>query len=285
VTSLLGSTDQRLASETIAMAVIALHAAGREGSADWLAGELRRRDAHSLGTQGTALAVRALGRVGGRVAPLALEVTFDGGSGGGKQVRLAREGGEPLVFDERSSVSPGETSALALDIESEKPRPYRLAYAYRTDSLRSSARAPYAIETSMPGVADLKGSLSLRVVIRPRGPGVSSQVVARVGLPGGVEVAGSPLDDPARNAGIAHWEVRDGFLDLYFVHPPTKPVQLDVPLRPTVAGRFRGRPSVIAPYYEAEREHYAAPLALHIQNPYGIEGLDPARQPRPRKFR
>jgi len=284
-TGLLGSTGQRLASEVIAMAVIALHAAGREGSAEWLAGELRRRRMDSLGTQGTALAVRALARVGGRTTQSPLEVTFDGGAGGGRQVRIARESGEPLLFEEKSSVSPGNPCALAVDIESEKPRPYRLAYAYRTDTLRSSARAPYAIETSIPGVADLKGSLSLRLVIRPRGPGVSSQVVARVGLPGGVEIAGGSLDEPARDAGIAHWEVRDGFLDLYFVKPPSKLVQLDIPLRPTVAGRFRGRPSVIAPYYEAGREHYAPPLALHIQNPYGIEGLDPGRAPRPRKFR
>jgi hypothetical protein len=281
---LVGSTGERLASEVIALAIIALHAGGREDSAAWLAGELRGRESDSLGTQGTALAVRALGRVSPSITRPPLEVRFDGG--GAKQVRVGVENGEPLLFEAKSSLSPGDPCALAVDIGSEEPRPYRLGYTYRTNTLRSSPTAPYAIATSMPRVADLKGSLKLVVVVEPRGAAVSSQVVARIGLPGGVRVAKDDLDAPAQNAGVEHWEARDGFLDLYWATPPRKALRLEIPLRPTVSGRFRSGPSVIAPYYESGREHYAAPLALHIQNPYGIEGLD-ARggAPRPRKFR
>jgi hypothetical protein len=268
---LLGSRGDLLGSEVLALAIIALDAGGRPGAAERLAIDLRRRGRGSLGTQGGALATRALARVSPAASSQPFRAEFDPGAGAPRRAMVCATRGEPLVFEETVPLGPGDRGRVALEIRSEEPCAYRLAYTYRTEVLRSSPEAPFTLGASMPAAVDLNGELPINVVIVPRKPATSSQVVARIGLPGGVEILDEKLEATATAAKVAHWEVRDGFIDIYWARPPTEPVRLVIAARATVPGSFRGRPSVIGPYYETGRDHYSPALALSVHNPFGIE--------------
>jgi hypothetical protein len=117
----------------------------------------------------------------------------------------------------------------------------------------------------------LNAELDIDISIASRGSTTSSQVVARIGLPGGVEIRREEMNRLVASSSIDLWTVEDGCLDLYWSRPIQDTLHLKVPARARVAGFFRAQPAVVFPYYESGKESYAEPLALKIHNTFGIE--------------
>jgi hypothetical protein len=120
-------------------------------------------------------------------------------------------------------------------------------------------------------VLDQNAAGRIRVRIDSVKAGVSSQVIARVGLPGGCVPAWDAAARPEElvtNAAISHWEAKDGYVNLYWARGLRSPVQFDLPVRGHVPGTFRGRPSMVYPYYESDKEAYAQPIEVRINHPW-----------------
>jgi len=175
----------------------------------------------------------------------------------------------PLLFDRPLDAKPGETATVSVDILSEQPRPYRLACSYLVASPRSSPSAPYKLTQRIMPSVDMESKAEIRVRVVPIGGATDSQVVARIGLPGGCAVDVEAMNCLVGRSSLSSWSVDGGYLDLYWERGPGEGVDLTIPVRAEIAGRFVARPSFIYPYYEAGREWYAEPLAIKVLNTFG----------------
>jgi hypothetical protein len=158
-----------------------------------------------------------------------------------------------------------------VNIDSERPTAYQLGCSYRTEEPTNHPAAPYRLWQRIIPTVHMHSKAEIRVGIIPNGRASRSQVVARIGLPGGCMVDAQALDQLVENRTISYWDVNEGFLNLYWARPISSELQLTLPVHAEIAGRFEGRPSIIYPYYESNREHHAPPLRLKVLNTFGAK--------------
>ena len=120
-------------------------------------------------------------------------------------------------------------------------------------------------------VMDSKAEIRVGIIPDRKAGSPSSQVIARIALPGGCEVIASEMDEIVRKREISHWESSNGYVDLYWTSDQKATSRyLDIPILPRVEGVFRARPSVVYPYYESGKEYYAEPLKVRVINTFGV---------------
>jgi hypothetical protein len=291
-TGLMGARGAQLDVATLALAAIALDAGGQEERAQHVLRRLVEEEASHGGTYGSHLALRALVRTEPLLAGETVRVEFAARPGGSEHILCAVGSTRPASFEREIAPDAAGRVEVAARIASTRPLPYRLGCSFHVEAPRSAADAPYRIETTLtPPVVQLGNTLSVRVSLDPvrRGAGQpaqpDSQVLARVGIPGGCSVDRAAMAaHAAEGKRFDYWELRDGYVDLYFAHGIAEPVRLEIPLRTEVAGSFRARPSMVYPYYESGKEHYAGALSLKVLNPFAWdlrleEGLGRGRRP------
>ena len=279
----MGSQGPQLELETTALAVPALVAGGRLDEAGLAVTGLAaaRRGRGGWGTtRTTCLVVRALAHVvdldlsgqamavdrelRAATAPVPVSFSCNGqrqtGFVGGRRDR-------PQAFAGHPGVGPGQRLDLALSATSERPMIFGFSCSYRVAQPVSSPRAPYRLNVRLPSPQTQLGarSLTLSVSIEPSGaPLADGQVVAKIAIPGGLKLG----DLDAAALGCGRYDVERGSLVIYWERPADVPSGLRIPVVPVVAGSYEAMPSVIYPYYEPQREAYAAPLKLRIDAAY-----------------
>ena len=90
------------------------------------------------------------------------------------------------------------------------------------------------------------------------------------------------MEEIVRKAGLNHWDLENGYLNLYWSRGLDGPRHLTIPVVAAVAGNFEARPSVVYPYYESGREFYDGPLKLKVINTFGGPAEFPGMNPRGR---
>jgi hypothetical protein len=185
--------------------------------------------------------------------------------------------GSTRAIDFRRSVDavPGDSLRVSITVDAEIDQEFGLGCRYRVLMPKQSRNAPFRIQTQITPVVDVGQTALVYVTIRPVGRSSASQVVARIGLPGGCEILPSALRSLRREISKSgHVEAKDGFIDFYFENAPHALKRYGFKVRAKVAGNFRARPSLIYPYYETGKESYAKALALKVINTFGNE-VDP----------
>jgi len=282
---LMGSRGPQLELETTALAVPALIAGGRRAEASLAVTGLAaaRQGRRGWGTtRTTCLVVRALAHVvdldvsesavavdrelRAATDPVAVSFSCNGqrqtGFVGGRRDR-------PQGFTGRPAVGPGQRLDLALSASSERTMIFGFNCAYRVARPVSSPRAPYRLRVRLPGPQTQLGELSvgLSVAIERTGaPLADGQVVAKIAIPGGLKLG----ELEPGSFGCGRYDVEQGSLVIYWERPDDVPRGFSVPLIPVVAGSYEAMPSVIYPYYEPQREAYAAPLKVRIDAAYDV---------------
>ena len=265
---LMGSRGHHLGVACSALGAMVLQAGQRSSAADVVLVRLSKSAWRHSGTQGAALAIRALALGVPQPARDPVRVAFDADPGASRTVVAAPAHRRPLIFETPVALAAGEQGAVSVDIDADEPRAWRLGCRYRVDSPLSSETAPYAIETRLTPKVDMGNVANLDVVIRPVGEAPPGQVVARIGLPAGAVFEPTALERHGRTS-YSHWEVGDGFLDLYWGRAPRREERFSLRFTMPIAGTFRARPAVVYPYYESDREAYAGPLAIRVRNTFG----------------
>jgi hypothetical protein len=259
----MGSIGRVLDVQILALVATALHEAGREDEAHFAVRQLARQSQLGYG-QTAALCIRALGlfETDAPEVEEPLPVRFASNPGGVERGTSVAE--QPTRFEFPVAAEPGSTVKLALNYESTIPCSTRLACTYRIATPKRNLDAPFEITARMTPTAIKEEAMTLRVSIEPRKSYLSSQVVTCVGLPGGATVDEPQLRGYLDGSDISFWEIRDGYLDLYWNGTIQNPKHLDIPLRATSTGRFRTPPSIVFPYYESGRAAYSKSIELKV---------------------
>lgn len=264
-TGLMGSVGYQLQIESLALALIVLDLGGRHETAGRLLNVLIERFKKTTGTQATALAAKAIAQLSELPLKTPISVAFACKPGSSRVRKTVSPGrARPVRFKRTVSMKPQETATLSLTLPKDAKRGYHLNCTYRIKDPVSAEDAPFLIRTKMPAIADMDVNTTMNVTIIPRGKTPSSQVVARVAIPGGCEVTGVSSQEP-----LAFWEVSQGYLNLYWTDAFKSTKNIKVALCPRAAGLFYTRPSMVYPYYESGKDSYADPLKLTVINHFG----------------
>lgn len=267
--SLMGSRGGQLEVETLSLVALALDRAGRREEAEALVPLLVTLQDRYAGTQSTAMAIHAYAQLAAPIPPELLEVEFDASGAKAQRVAVLPVRVRPVRFESGVAVKPGDTADVSVRIETEEARPYHLGCSYRLEAPRSSRSAPYRLRQTITPSVPMGSEAKIQVWIEPVVKAVSSQVVARIGLPGGCRVGDEALSTLVLGSKPSFWDVSGGYLNLYWERGPVQPVRVEVPVRAEIAGHFIARPSLIYPYYESGKESYAPSLELKVLNTFG----------------
>ncbi len=266
----LGSRGGQLDIATLCLYGLALEAAGERDEAEGLLSRLARLQEMYIGTQSTALAIEAYTRL---VTPDPGEVVEVKFTAPGDRPQLAAgfpNRVRPLRFRRAVAVEPGSTASMSLKIDARTPKPWTLGCSYRIRQPRSSPDAPFRLEVAALPKFTSGGKSTVRVVVTPAPDRElpTSQVVARIGLPGGCVIDRAAMDELAGES-FSYWNLADGYVDLYWEKGIKTRVEARIPVRMEIPGTFTARPSFVRPYYESGREYFTAPLTIEILNSFG----------------
>ncbi|MEM9192554.1 MAG: alpha-2-macroglobulin family protein [Myxococcota bacterium] len=147
--------------------------------------------------------------------------------------------------------------------------PYALGFQYRRHAATPNPRAQVAIETRLRAPRIQVGaSVRLQAVVENRTAGGLPMVVARVGIPGGLESQTWQLDELREQALIDFYETREREVTLYWrAMAPNARREVPIELLAAVPGTYTAAPSAAYLYYTAEHKNWAAPLPIEIQRP------------------
>ena len=273
---LMGSSGWELSTEILSLATTALYGAGRHEASHRFHYALLSRWGRSWGgSQGTLLAVRALSRVppppsleSEREEPFAVQLAAKGMS---KERRVAAPGDERVAIERDLSKLKSLDVDIALGIESDVARVFQFGCRYRVSRPVPRPDAPYEITCRLARSMVVGTAETLSVTVRRVKPTQSTQTLIRVGLPGGCIVQPKEMATCAEREELSHWELSEGYLDIYVRGGARDRYDFRIPVLPVVHGTFTGRPSMVYPYYDAALEAYAAPLQAKIIHTFGTK--------------
>jgi len=91
-------------------------------------------------------------------------------------------------------------------------------------------------------------------------------VIARIGLPGGLEPRHAQLQELVRSNIVTYYEVRSREVDIYLQHMlPAQQVTFKIDVVAVVPGTYTGAASSAYLYYTPEQKHWNAPIKVDIQ--------------------
>ncbi|MEM7235074.1 MAG: hypothetical protein AAF517_23050, partial [Planctomycetota bacterium] len=163
---------------------------------------------------------------------------------------------------------------VSFDIGSKSKRMFQMGCRFRVNKTMARPGAPYELRCRFPKVLQTGTPANVEVTLTRVKPTKSSQALIRVGLPGGCVVDTEAMRNCARDEKVTHWELKDGYVDLYLRGDPGERRSFSIPVLPVVEGNFVARPSIAYPYYATNKECYASPLRVKIRKTFGAT-LDP----------
>ncbi|MEZ4312918.1 MAG: alpha-2-macroglobulin family protein [Polyangiaceae bacterium] len=258
--------------ETTSLAALALHKAGTEhGEAvrkamSWL--EDQRRGSGSFGsTQATVLALRALTRTasGGSPPEGTIEVTVNG-----QKFSLRadpKQTGTLTLGNLASALKVGKnTVQISAPGVKDLRLPYAVKVAYRTLKPASSAKGAVSVTVTGPQDVKVGGSVKVKVDIANTTAGKLPMVIARVGIPGGLETQKWQLDELKKKGLVDFYETREREVILYYRGMgPSAHNRLDLDLLASVPGTFTAPASQAYLYYTDEHRRFADPLKITVR--------------------
>ena len=283
--SLFASSGSQLKIESLAYEVLALSRLGEDRKAREVYRHIERLMENCTGTRAGLLAARAGVALGLEKETLAV-VTFHTDESKSDRTAVPAGSSRSVQFASALDIAPGDTARVGVEIDSARELPYRLQLQYRTPTPVISKRAAYELSIRTPRTLSTGQSADLYTTIRPRKTGRAlgrTQVVARIELPGGCELVESEWRRRLQRSSQdelcpSHWELGSGYIDLYWANAPRRALNLSIPIRARVAGRFRALPSWIGPYYSAEARSWSPAVELSIRQTYGV-GTDQGMRP------
>ncbi len=261
-----------LSVETTALAALALQKAGaehKEGARkalSWI--EEQRKGSGSFGsTQATVLALRALtrGAEGGSVPEGTLTVTVNGQA---LSVKVDPKRTDGITLDGFAGhLKAGKnTITIAAPGMKDLRLPYAMKIGYTTLKPPSSPKAAVSVSVSAPQDAKVGGSVKLKVDIGNTTSAALPMVLARIGIPGGLEQQKWQLDELKKKGLVDFYETREREVILYFRGmAPQAHKKLDIDLLAAVPGTFAGPASQAYLYYTDEHRRYADPVKMTIR--------------------
>ena len=285
--SITGSTGRDLRIETTALALLGWLKANRpaeftaaiQNGVKWLN---QQRGGHgSFGaTQSTVLALKALiafTRSQKRMAEAGELTLYVNGRAVGKVAFSAQqqEALEILLPDAEEVLKPGKND-VRLEITTQSPIPYTLAWSYRTLQPANTPECAVQVATKLDRTEATEGeTVRLSVTLKNISGKGQGMAMAVIGLPAGLTLPEDMkqlkdharlLDEDTRPGRIAAFEVQGRELVLYWRDlAPNATVELPVDLVCRVPGSYRGPASRAYLYYNADHKHWAAPLQIQIK--------------------
>ncbi|MBK8251257.1 MAG: hypothetical protein IPK82_01130 [Polyangiaceae bacterium] len=269
--SITQSGGEALLIETTALAALALQKGGPEYSEgakkaiSWI--EEQRKGSGSFGsTQATVLALRALTRAtdGGTLTEGTISLDVNGKTFSLK-VDPKKEG--PLVIDGFASALTSGKNKITLSAPGMKDLklPYAVKIAYRTLKPASSPKGAVEATVTAPDSAKVGGSVKVKVDIANTTGNNLPMVIARIGLPGGLETQKWQLDELKKKGLVDFYETREREVIVYYrgmggqAHK-----RFDLDLLAAIPGTFTAPASQAYLYYTDEHRRYTNPLKITI---------------------
>ena len=270
--SITQSGGMALSVETTALAALALHRAGgehKEGARkalSWI--EEQRKGSGSFGsTQATVLALRALTRAaeGGSAPEGMISVTVNGQA---LSIKVDPKRTDGITLDGLAQhLKPGKnTVKIAAPGMKDLRLPYALEVGYTTIKPPSSPKAAVSIAVSAPQDAKVGGSVKLKVDIGNTTGAALPMVIARIGIPGGLEQQKWQLDELKKKGLVDFYETREREVIVYFRGmAPQAHKKLDIDLLAAVPGTYSAPASQAYLYYTDEHRRWADPVKMTIR--------------------
>ena len=270
--SITQSGGQALSIETTALAALALQKAGADHKAaaqkalSWI--DEQRKGSGSFGsTQATVLALRAItrGTEGSSVPEGSIAVTVNGQALSLKvdpksTDALALEGLEKHIKPGKNTVTVSAPGMKDLKL------PYALKVSYSTLKPPSSPKAAVSVAVSAPKDAKVGESVKVKVDIGNTTSAGIPMVIARIGVPGGLEQQKWQLDELKKKGKVDFYETREREVIVYFRSMgPQAHKKLDLDLIAAVPGTFTAPASQAYLYYTDEHRRYADPVKMTIR--------------------
>ena len=271
--SITQSGGQALTVETTSLAALALQrgdteqkAAARKAIA-WL--EEQRKGSGTFGsTQATVLALRAITKAtdGGSVPEGTLTMTING-----KAYNLKvdpKTTTELKLTGFAGDLKSGKnTFALSAPGMKDLKLPYAIKVAYRTAKPNSAAKGAVQVNVSAPKDAKVGDSVKVKVDVQNLTGNPLPMVLARVGVPGGLEQQKWQLDELKKKGLVDFYETREREVILYFRGMAAKGHKtFDIDLLAAVPGTYTAPASQAYLYYTDELRRYADPIKMTIRH-------------------
>jgi hypothetical protein len=260
--SITRSGGESLLVETTALAALALTAAGDRGRAfravKFLAGKRNARGGFAS-TQATVLALRAMATFSRGSSSAAGAVRI----GDRRSIRL---GGAVSRLDRLDARLVSGRNAIPIEYRGRGSLPYAFGVSYRS-ATPPTRSGPVEAKVNL-GRTDLPlgEGTRLTVEITNRSDAGIPMVLARVGIPGGLEIADWQIDALRDRSDVAFVETRPRELSIY-LHGMAPRARLKIPVSVTarVPGTYAGPPSSAYLYYTAEHKRWSRPLSVTIR--------------------
>jgi hypothetical protein len=273
-TSATASRGADLIVETTALAITALIDSGAHPEAvrAGIAYLFTQRRGGAFGaTQATLLSIKALLRYAASLPPVqpsadrALEVLVNGQVV--QTVSLPDTSMTPLSVDLSPHVtSKSQDVRLRYTGENTRPVSYFVSADFRTARPEDSAASPVAITADLSAQTVKMGeSVRLTVKLTNTSDAAVPMVVARVGIPGGLNTQLWQLKELKEAAVLDFYETRPREVTLYFSSLEAKQeVVIPVELSADIPGHFSGPASRAYLYYGGDAKRWADPVVVDI---------------------
>ncbi|MFO0589660.1 MAG: alpha-2-macroglobulin family protein [Polyangiaceae bacterium] len=271
--SITQSGGQALTVETTSLAALALQRGDTEQKAaarkaiSWL--EEQRKGSGTFGsTQATVLALRAITKAtdGGSVPEGTLTMTING-----KAYNLKvdpKTTTELKLTGFAADLKSGKnTIALSAPGMKDLKLPYAVKVAYRTVKPNSAAKGAVQVSVTAPKDAKVGDSVKVKVDVANLTGNALPMVLARVGVPGGLEQQKWQLDELKKKGLVDFYETREREVILYFRGmAPKGHKTFDIDLLASVPGTYTAPASQAYLYYTDELRRYADPIKMTIRH-------------------
>lgn len=266
--------------ETTALAALAMsasaspHAAAHGRALDWIRSQRSGLGAFAS-TQATVLALEALTSGAGAGAlpeDAAVEVWINGERVRVVEAVAAGDDGAITVDDLGAHLRPGD-NVIALRARGDLELPYSIGVAYQRHDPPTSARAPVALTTRLSRRSPRLGqSVRLTATVENTRSEGLPMVVARVGIPGGLDSQTWQLDELRERGVVDFYETGEREVILYWRQmAPGARHEVPIELLATTGGRFAGPPSAAYLYYTGEHRHWTGPLTVGVRPRFHAE--------------
>jgi hypothetical protein len=269
--SITQSGGEALAVETTSLAALALQRgdstqkeAARK-AISWL--EEQRKGSGSFGsTQATVLALRAITRAtdGGTVPEGTITVTINGKA---YPIKVDPKSTNGLRLENfAADLKPGKnTFSITAPGMKDLKLPYAVKVGYRTIKPNSAPKGAVTVTVAAPKDAKVGGSVKIKVDIANTTGNPLPMVIARIGVPGGLEQQKWQLDELKKKGLVDFYETREREVILYFRGmAPQSHKKLDIDLLAAVPGTYTAPASQAYLYYTDELRRYADPVKMTI---------------------
>jgi hypothetical protein len=174
---------------------------------------------------------------------------------------------EPITIELWRKLEPGDADLRIELTGGGGALPWACDVAYCSERPADDPEAKVAIETRLASPRVEEGrTVSLEVTVRNRTVEGQPMTLATIGLPAGLEIVTSVLDDRRKAGAYDLWELRGRELSLYWRGlAPAAERRFALDLVARIPGTSTGPASRAYLYYTPQQKRWAAPLAIEVE--------------------